>query len=329
MEMDLVTRAGISFQSIPAAGVHGVGLRALPGNIGRLAGGVSASRRILSRFKPDVLFFTGGFVAVPMAVAGIRWQSLLYVPDIEPGLAIKTVARFSDRIALTSEESRAYFQRQNRLTVTGYPTRPGMAGWTRTSARLHLGIPEDAAVVLVSGGSKGARSINTSLFNHLAEVLRETEVIHLTGSLDWPQAELAKAGLEADLASRYHAYPYLHEDMGAALAAADLAISRAGASTLGEYPLFGLPAVLAPYPYAWRYQHLNAEYLVKHGAAFLVRDEQLPSQMLALIRSLLHDPGRLGGMRKAMQGLARPNAASSLAEELRRLASPRKRKNPR
>ncbi|MCK4977533.1 MAG: UDP-N-acetylglucosamine--N-acetylmuramyl-(pentapeptide) pyrophosphoryl-undecaprenol N-acetylglucosamine transferase, partial [Anaerolineales bacterium] len=126
MEENLVKRAGISFEAIPAAGVHGVGLRALPGNLWKLGQGILASLRLLRQFHPDVLFFTGGYVAVPMALAGrlpvsgmSRPRSLLYVPDIEPGLALKTLARFADKIAVTSENSQAYFPRQRRVVVTG------------------------------------------------------------------------------------------------------------------------------------------------------------------------------------------------------------------
>jgi UDP-N-acetylglucosamine--N-acetylmuramyl-(pentapeptide) pyrophosphoryl-undecaprenol N-acetylglucosamine transferase len=326
MEMDLVKRAGIPFQTIPAAGVHGVGLRFLPGNIAQLVRGVSASRRILSQFKPDVLFFTGGYVAFPMAVAGIRLQSLLYVPDVEPGLAIKSVARFADRIALTSEASRAYFNRQNRLMVSGYPVRSDLTIWTRDAARQKLGIAPDSKVILILGGSKGARSINNAVLTHLPGLLNEAELIHIAGSLDWPQVQRVCDNLTGELCGRYHAYDYLHEDMGAALAAADLAVSRAGASTLGEYPAFGLPAILVPYPFAWRYQLVNANYLAEQGAAFLVRDEQLPSQLLPLVQSLLNDPKRLGTMRQAMQKIARPAAASDLAAELVRLANRKQRR---
>ena len=92
MEESLVKRQGITFQSIPAAGVHGVGLCTLPRNLAKLARGVFAARRILKEFKPDVLFFTGGYVAVPMALAGRSIPSLLYVPDIEPGMALKSLA---------------------------------------------------------------------------------------------------------------------------------------------------------------------------------------------------------------------------------------------
>lgn len=113
--------------------------------------------------------------------------------------------------------------------------------------------------------------------------------------------------------------PYLHQ-MGAALAAADLAVSRAGASTLGEYPLFGLPAVLVPYPHAWRYQKVNADYLINKGAAVLLENDQLADQLLPTIQKFVQDPERLQKMRQAMSALARPHAAQNLADLVRKLA---------
>ena len=126
METRLVESTGIPYQTIPAAGVHGIGLRTLPRNLWQLGRGVLASRRILRAYKPDVLFFTGGYVAVPMALAGWKLPSLLYVPDIEPGLALKTLARLADRICVTAQDSFSFFRRPGRINLTGYPTRSGL-----------------------------------------------------------------------------------------------------------------------------------------------------------------------------------------------------------
>ena len=322
MEAGLVERAGIPFKSIPASGVHGVGLRALPGNLAQLARGVAASRRILGEFKPDVLFFTGGYVAVPMAAAaGRRIPSVLYVPDIEPGLALKTLGRLARRIAVTARESNAFFARPERITVTGYPVRADLAGWDRASARQALQLSADLPVVLVTGGSKGARTLNNPVLEHLPELLELAQVVHITGELDWDDIRSRTAGLERH--ERYHAYPYLHEQMGAALAAADLAIARAGASTLGEFPLFGLPAILVPYPYAWRYQKVNADYLTSRGAALMIANEDLSTRLLPAVQALLQDPGRLAAMRSAMQSLSHPQAAEAIGALLTGLAEKR------
>lgn len=320
MEADLVKRAGITYKEISAAGVHGVGLAALPGNLLQLGQGYLEARQILAQFQPEVLFFTGGYVAVPMAFAGRDRPSLLYVPDIEPGLALKTLARSADRIAVTTGISRQFFNRQSGVTVSGYPTRPDLQAWDKQAAYQALSLTDELAVVFVFGGSKGARSINRALLAILPELLKEAQVLHVSGSLDWPEVQAASQSLDSELAERYHPHAYLHEEMGAAYSVADLVVSRAGASTLGEFPLFGLPAILVPYPYAWRYQRVNAEYLADRGAAIILRDEDLGQQLLPRIRELLGDPERRGKMRQAMHQLATPQAASHIAEALIELA---------
>jgi UDP-N-acetylglucosamine--N-acetylmuramyl-(pentapeptide) pyrophosphoryl-undecaprenol N-acetylglucosamine transferase len=110
--------------------------------------------------------------------------------------------------------------------------------------------------------------------------------------------------------------------MGAALAAADLVISRAGASTLGEYPMFGLPAILVPYQYAWRYQKVNADYLASHGAAVVLEHDRLPGELLSSVQNLSRDRSKLEQMRQAMQSLAQPQAAHTLANLVRTAANP-------
>jgi UDP-N-acetylglucosamine--N-acetylmuramyl-(pentapeptide) pyrophosphoryl-undecaprenol N-acetylglucosamine transferase len=274
----------------------------------------------LNKFEPDVLFFTGGFVAVPMAFAGRKIPSLLYVPDIEPGMALKALAAFAKRITVTAEESRQYFSSRADVVVTGYPVRADLITWDRRDARLHLGIRGDLPVVLVFGGSKGARSINQALLENLTRLLERIEVVHISGELDWPAVERARKNLSNEQLGRYHAFAYLHEDMGAALSAAELVVSRAGASALGEFPQFGLPAILVPYPHAWRYQKINAEKLAKNGAAILLEDARLKSGLLMTIEKLLESPQKLVDMRAAMLAQRSQDAAGKIAAQLSQLA---------
>jgi UDP-N-acetylglucosamine--N-acetylmuramyl-(pentapeptide) pyrophosphoryl-undecaprenol N-acetylglucosamine transferase len=317
MEEALVKRQGFTFESIPAAGLHGVGLAKMPRNLIKLTRGVFAARNILKEFRPDVMFFTGGYVAVPMAVAGRSIPSLLYVPDIEPGMALKSLAGFSDSIAVTTEGSQRFFNK--KVIQTGYPLRADLALWDRETAKRHLGISGGLPVLLVLGGSKGARSINLVVLNHLRDLLEKFEIIHISGDLDWNYVRHHREQLPVELAARYHAIPYLHE-MGAALAATDLVISRAGASCLGEYPLFGLPAILVPYPHAWRYQKVNADYLTNRGAAVILEDQVLEEELMNTLNVLMENPNKLQAMRAAMFELSHPRAAEKIAGMLVELA---------
>jgi UDP-N-acetylglucosamine--N-acetylmuramyl-(pentapeptide) pyrophosphoryl-undecaprenol N-acetylglucosamine transferase len=195
MEASLVQRAGIPFTTIPAAGLHGVGLHTLPGNLAKLARGYLAARQILREFRPDALFFTGGYLATPMALAGAKVPTLLYVPDIEPALALKTIARFADRIAVTAPDSKRYFHPRARIVETGYPVRSDFSKWDRKSARAALKLEGDKPVLLVTGGSRGARSINQAVLKHLPYLLEIAQVIHLSGELDWPTVEATQSRL--------------------------------------------------------------------------------------------------------------------------------------
>ncbi len=316
MEAALVERAGIPFTSIPAAGIHGVGLRRAPGNAMQLMRGWRAARSLIQEFQPDVLFFTGGYVAVPVAFAGGDTRTACFVPDLEPALALQIISRRADIIAITTDESRKYYKQGKNIVVSGYPTRYDVENVNREDARKALDLQDGVPVILVFGGSRGARSINEALWNVLTEVLELAQVLHITGELDWPETAARQEKLPADLAHRYHPYAYLHEEMAFALAAADLAVSRAGAATMGEFPLFGLPAVLVPYPHAWRYQKTNAAYLEAEGAAVVLEDAALSEKLLPMLQGLLTDDVRLEAMSAASRLLARPDAAEIIANEI-------------
>jgi UDP-N-acetylglucosamine--N-acetylmuramyl-(pentapeptide) pyrophosphoryl-undecaprenol N-acetylglucosamine transferase len=314
MEAELVKREGVPYASIPAAGLHGVGLAQLPRNLVTLARGLQAARKHVGAFRPDVLMLTGGYLAGPMAVAARGVPTLLFVPDIEPGLALGLLARFANRIAVSAAESQRYFSK--KVVVTGYPVRPELGRWTRSHGLAALKLSPDLPVLLVAGGSKGARSINQAVLAQLPELLKLAQVVHVTGRGDWDSVVTATRNLTKPQMRRYRPFAYLHEEMGAALAAAAVAVMRAGASTLGELPLFGLPAVLVPYPHAWRYQRVNAEHLTRRNAALMLRDEDLGTGLLPLVAGLLKDKRQRASMRKSLKAMARPKAAQALAGQL-------------
>lgn len=304
--------------------MHGVGLAKLPRNLIQLAKGYFAARRILREFKPDVILYTGGYVAVPMALAARNRKSLVYIPDIEPGLALKFIQQMAKIIGVSVEDTLQYTPRSKRVVVTGYPVRQNVQTWTRESAREHFALDDSLPVILIFGGSKGARSINQTVLNNLEALAEKAQILHISGEANWDSVSNAPLSLPEDLRQNYHPFPYLHEDMGAALAAADLVVSRSGASTLGEYPQFGIPAILVPYPFAWKYQRQNAEFLRDAGGAVILENAELDSKLLSTISSLIDDSGKLSSMASSMKKLAKPSAANHLADLLRQLAgSPR------
>lgn len=320
MEETLLKSYPVSYQSIPAAGIHGVGLRALPGNLGQLYQGWRKAKRILAQFKPDVLFFTGGYLGVPVALAGRNIPSVVFVPDIEPGLALKAIIRWAEKVSASCEDSLQYLP-VDRTVVNGYPIRKELRQWERKAARTHFDIPQNERVLLVFGGSKGARSINQTLLANLPGLLQNMHIIHISGKDNWDEVKAVSEKLDRQLAKRYHAFAFLHEDMGAAFAAADLVICRSGASTLGELPYFGLPAILVPYPYAWRYQQQNAAYLSQHGGAIILEDNQLSTRLESLVNELMNDSDRLAQMRQAMQSAAEMDAAERIGKLILSIAT--------
>ena len=205
-------------------------------------------------------------------------------------------------------------QKADKFVVTGHPVRKGLATWERDAARQAFEFSPDLPTLLVFGGSKGARAINRAVLAVLPPLLAEMQVLHLSGTLDWDEVRVAQENLPAHLSPRYRAFPYLHEQMGAAYTVADLVLSRAGASSVGEFPLYGLPAILVPYPHAWRYQKVNADYLTRHGAAIMVPNEDLPEKTLPVVLNLMRDSALRSQMQRAMRSLAKPDAAEAIGD---------------
>lgn len=328
MEETLVPRAGLKLATISGGPIVGVPWQRRLANAARLAWSLGKTHRLLRRFRPDVLFMTGGYVNVPVALVAWlrRVPAAVFLPDIEPGTAIRFLSRFAERVACTTAASRAYFG-PGKVVVTGYPVRPQLREAQQMTAEEALAafdLQPGRATLLVFGGSRGARSINRALMDILDTLLEQNQVIHVSGTLDWPQVQAHAAELPETLRRSYRPFPYLHERMGAAFRAADLAVARAGASMLGESPAFGLPAVLVPYPHAWRYQKVNADYLVERGAALRLDDDRLQEELLPTVQVLLNDEARLAEMARAAMALDEPAAAENLAQLLRRLAGRQK-----
>jgi undecaprenyldiphospho-muramoylpentapeptide beta-N-acetylglucosaminyltransferase len=343
-EGDLVARYGMAFESVHSGPLAGVGLRALT-SLPRIGRGVVEALRIVQRFDPDLLLMTGGWVALPATLAcWLRGVPIVItMPDVEPGGTIKILSRFARYVTVSASASVRLFK-PGQAVETGYPLRSellaaagydplgqptGEAGQIRARGFAHFGLDERLPTLLVLGGSSGARSINRALVARLERLLKGDDegpgcqIIHIGGRLDWAWIQDEAARLPPEVAAAYHPVAYLHtEEMAYALAVADLVVSRAGASTLGEFPLFDLPAILVPYPYAWRYQKTNADYLVSRQAALQLDDERLMEELVPVVSRLLHDDQARQRMAEASGALKRPDAAARVAAILNGLARP-------
>jgi len=316
----MVTGAGVEFVGLAAGGLRGMGPWTALRNAVRILGSIAAARRIVRRFRTDVVLVTGGYACVPVTMAAwtLHIPVLVYLPDIVPGLAIRFLSRFAARVAVTSEESCSYLDRR-KVVVTGYPVRTDILTMDKSKACQVFGLDTALPTVLVFGGSRGARSINQALVAGLHELLLTCQIIHVSGSLDAEYVHSATCDLPEDLLCRYHHYTYLL-DMPAALVAADLAVARAGAATMGEFPAAGLPAILVPYPHSGRHQEANAQYMARQGAARVLADAELRDRLVPNILELLGDKPSMDRMRAAAKALAQPDAASSIAQQVCLLA---------
>jgi len=322
IEERLARRAGIPFRAIATGGLRGLAPWTVLFHSLKLGYGLWQSLNIVSRFRPDVVFATGGYVCAPLMVAAwlSRRPTMIYLPDIEPGLAVRTLSRLVDRTAVSFEASRAYLP-ENKVIATGYPVRAALFRKKKLEARHRLNLSEADKVLLVLGGSQGAHSINMAVSAILEHLLNLGSIIHICGHKDWEWLRRRREEISADRRERYRLHAYLHEEMEDALVAADLALARAGAATMGEFPAAGLPAILVPYPYAGRHQDPNADYMVAHGAAVKLENATLRGNLLSTIVTLLGNEKKLAEMRRRSRHLAVPQAAANIVEELCRLAS--------
>ena len=319
-EAELVERADIPLRPVSSGPIRGRNPWELARNAALMTKGVAQAHKALSQFRADIVLSTGGYTSFPIALAA-RSRSIpiaVYLPDVYPGWAVRAIARVARRIAVTAPETLRKLP-DGKGVVTGYPVREEFSLVSRAAGRQRLGLDPEENILFVAGASQGAHSINQAIADNLKNLLELCEVVHVSGRADeeW-LAGLAK-DLPDELRSRYHLFGYLHKEFPWAMAAADLALCRAGASVLGELPAVGLPAVLVPYPYAGAHQRLNARHLADNGAAVILEDRDLGS-MLSLVGGLLHDAARLDEMSQASRRLARPEAARNIARLLVELA---------
>jgi UDP-N-acetylglucosamine--N-acetylmuramyl-(pentapeptide) pyrophosphoryl-undecaprenol N-acetylglucosamine transferase len=341
VEKTLAQEAGIEFVGVQSGKLRRS--RSLAGLLSRrnvadalrVPVGIGQAMREVGRFRPDVVFATGGYVSVPAVVAARlkRIPILIHEQTVQIGLANRIAARCATRIALTFEEAAHDLPPRLRVKsfVTGNPVREVVFTGEPDRARARFGFhPSDDALptIYVTGGAQGAQSINRAVESVLAELLMHCRVIHQCGRQPEGQpqdaARLTSVAerLPSELRRRYFVTPFVKNEIGDVFALTDLIVGRSGAGTVAEACALGKPALFIPLvPTGGDEQTRNARRLAEIGAAIVLPSAQLTGpKLLAEIRALVDDRERLSAMGRAAHALARPRAAADLADALLALA---------
>jgi UDP-N-acetylglucosamine--N-acetylmuramyl-(pentapeptide) pyrophosphoryl-undecaprenol N-acetylglucosamine transferase len=305
VEARLVPEAGYEFDGFEVSGFPRTPSLALARSLLTAARAPRACAAILKRRRPHVVLGGGGYVAGPMVYAAWRRKlpTAITEADAHLGLANRLAAPFARRVFLAygidGRDGAKY-------RVTGRPVPAAHRGVTQAEGRRSFGLPEQGPVIAFFGALAGARSLNDFAVETYGD--DGPAVLHLSGERDYARL---RERVQRDDYKLVATTP----EFGAALAAPDLAISRAG-GTVWELAAAGTPAILVPYPHATAdHQTLNAEHFERGGGAVVVPESQL-DRVPALVEELLADPDRLASMRTAMLSMARPHAADEIAEEL-------------
>ena len=307
MDRAIVERAGIEFFGIPSGKLRRYLSLKNISDIFKVAAGFFASRRILKRERPSLLFSKGGFVSVPPCAAAksLKIPVFTHESDYSPGLATRINTRFAEKIFIPYKESAAFFPEvaAEKLRVSGNPVRPEFAGADPAKGRAFLGCGENERILLVLGGSLGSREINELVKACLPELTRYYTVVHQTGEGS-PQAPM----------ERYKPYAYFQEEMPHIIAAAELVLCRSGAGTIWECKSLHKPMILVPFRGSGTRgdQVENAKLFGEAGAAVCFTGTS--SELSRLVSSLFEDAEKRKAMGEAK--IAENNAADFISDEI-------------
>ncbi len=330
LEARLATEAGLTFYEVRSKGFDRARPLTLLSAAWTTVWSWIRSMLYLRRFRPDVVIGFGGYVSLPVglaaAVAGI--PLVLHEQNAVPGLANRVLSRWAAAVCVTYPGSIARLRHPERALVSGNPVRPSVAFADRAAGRRALDLKTSDTVLLVFGGSRGARHLNTALLGlyKRLKAVKGLRVVHIAGPLEAESVRGELKGIDARQRTFWQVHDYI-DGMGDVLAAADLVVCRSGATTLAELTALGKASVLVPYPFATEdHQTLNAQSLVGAGAAVMFADSELDGPAFGdeLIR-LLTRPDSRADMERASAALARPMAAHAVAEAAIEAAAARRR----
>ena len=319
LEADIVPREGIDFIAMDLAGFERKFSFENILRAGRALRAAIRARGIVHDFRPHVAIGTGGYVAGPIllaaSLAGV--PTLVQEQNVFAGMTNRILAKFATAIAVGMEDAQRVFPKE-KTYVTGNPIRPEVLTATREEGARAFGFDPAKKTVLISGGSRGARSINRAMVEVIAHAAAQTEVqyLHVTGAEEYGDtlARIRNAGVRLEEHPNLRVLPYLY-NMPQAMAMAVVAVFRAGATGLAELAARGVPAILIPYPYAAEnHQEKNARAMEAAGAAEVILNRDISGAVLEqTLAGLLADDVRRMGMAAAMKRLGKPEAAEEIA----------------
>jgi UDP-N-acetylglucosamine--N-acetylmuramyl-(pentapeptide) pyrophosphoryl-undecaprenol N-acetylglucosamine transferase len=278
---------------------------------------------LIRRLRPHVVVGTGGYVCGPVLYAAtlLGRPTLIQEQNSYPGVTTRLLASRVDEVHIAFESSRYYLKGARNVKLSGNPTRSSLGTISKEGGRTFFGLEPEKKTLLVLGGSAGARSINTALreiLPHLAGL--DVQVIWQTGAEDYDRIKDAVESMPGTIQIVTRVYKFI-ESMEFAYGACDLAVCRAGATTIAELARAGIPSVLVPYPYAAAdHQTHNAKAVANHGASAMLADSSLTSQLFRTVRTLLADPAQLKRMSEKAHAMSKPAAAETLAQAVISLA---------
>lgn len=296
------------------------------------AGGLQALRAV-RRFKPDVIFSTGGYVCVPTVIAGwlLGVPSLTHEQTALVGLANRIAGRFATRAAVSFPQSLRFFP-PGKALVMGNPVRPSILHGDAHRAASLFNLDPTAPTLYVTGGAQGAHAINVGVREALPRLLVCCQVIHQCGEgpdgtgIDLRMLQEAQANMPTEQQARYKVQPYIGDELGDVYALASLVLGRAGAGTVNELANLGKPSVLIPLPgAAGGEQEANARALEREGGAVvLLQNDLTPDSLVETVCGLISDRSKLARMDEDALKLAMPGAADAIVDELMKLAGAQK-----
>lgn len=331
LEATLVPEAGFDFCALHISGFD----RSRPWTlITSVARTRKAMRVVEGRFDeegmPDVAIGFGAYVELPLldAAAARGIPVVLHEQNSVPGLANKTEAKKASVVCVSLPVAAEVFEGGHaKVVLTGNPVRSSVIESDARAGRASVGANESQTLLLVFGGSLGARHVNQGVIALKEQILSRPDVfvVHSTGKGEFDSV-VEKLALSEEEGRRWKVLPYI-SNMGDLLAAADLVLSRAGASSVAEIAALAVPSLLVPYPFATAdHQTTNAHYLVDAGAARLVRDDDIDESVFSeTLFELLDNPKERQAMREAARGLGQAKAASTLADQVESAAEANKR----